>query len=72
MSADKRRAVEIALREFPKLSSRAIGKMCGVGHEMVEAARPPALADSANATRTTADGRQYPARRSATTSEATA
>lgn len=60
-NAGKRRCVEIAVREFPKLSSRAVAKLCGVGHEMVDAARP--LAETANATRTTSDGRQYPAHR---------
>jgi hypothetical protein len=67
-NADKRRCVEIALEEFPNLSSRAVAKMCGVGHEMVDAQRPP-LAETANApaTRTTSDGRQYPARRAPAT-----
>jgi hypothetical protein len=60
-NADKRRCVEIALAEFGNLSSRAIAGLCGVGHEMVTAARP--LAETANATRTTSDGRQYPAAR---------
>lgn len=61
-NADKRRAVEIALREFGKLSSRQIAEMCGVSHEMVGRLRP--LEESANAqTRTTADGREYPATR---------
>ena len=61
-NADKRRCVEIALREFPKLSSRALAKMCGVGHEMVEAARPQ-LAVSASSTRTSLDGKERPATR---------
>lgn len=38
-NADKRRAVEIALREFPDLSSRAIAEMCAVSHPTVESAR---------------------------------
>lgn len=64
-NADKRRCVEIALREFPKLSSRALATMCGVSNMLVDSARPEALKDSSNApsTRTTSDGRQYPARR---------
>ncbi len=72
-NADKRRSVEIALREFPKLSSRAIAEMCGVGKDMVQAARPSEVAESANAQQvvgstrpsavTTTDGRQYPAHR---------
>jgi hypothetical protein len=64
--ADKHRCVEIALREFPKLSSRAIAEMCGVDHEMVDGLRPHPLAENANATRTTKDGRQYPAHRELT------
>lgn len=60
-NADKRRCVEIALREFPKLSSRAVAEMCGVSAQMVNNGRP--LSNSDNATRTTTDGRQYPARR---------
>jgi hypothetical protein len=62
-NADKRRCVEIALREFGKMSSRAIAEMCGVSHTFVDATRP-ALATVANApTVTTTDGRQYPATR---------
>ncbi len=34
-NADKRRCVEIALREFSGLSDRAVAKMCGVGAPMV-------------------------------------
>jgi len=34
-NADKRRAVEIALREFPKLSSNMIAGMCGVSDTFV-------------------------------------
>jgi len=65
-NADKRRCVEIALREFPNLSSRQIAKMCGVSPGLVDLARPEALPKKGNAppTRTTSDGRQYPATRS--------
>ena len=61
-NADKRRCVEIALREFPKLSSRAVAKMCGVGKDMVEGARPQ-VAENATSERTGQDGKQYPAHR---------
>jgi hypothetical protein len=63
-NADKHRAVEVAIKEFPDLSSRQIAEKCGVGHDMVLAMRPP-LAENANApaTVTTKDGRQYPASR---------
>jgi hypothetical protein len=61
-NADKRRCVSIAVAEFPDLSSRAIADMCGVSNHMVDDARP-ALGKSPNDTRTTSDGRQYPAKR---------
>jgi hypothetical protein len=60
---DKRRCVEIALREFSTLSSRAIADMCGVGPDLVLAMRP--LSENDNATTTTKDGRQYPVRQKA-------
>ena len=62
-NADKRRCVEIALREFPKLSSRAVAKLCGVDHKTVEGMRPEAIGEVPQSTRTTSDGRQYPAKR---------
>lgn len=33
--ADKQKAVEVALREFPDLSDREIGRICAVSHPMV-------------------------------------
>lgn len=39
-NADKRRCVEIALREFPNMSNRVIAEMCGVDHKTVADARP--------------------------------
>jgi hypothetical protein len=44
---DKRKAVEVAIREFPRLSSRAVAELCKVSHEMVNALRSQ-LADSAS------------------------
>ena len=61
-NADKRRCVEIAVKEFGGLSSRAIAELCAVGHQLVDQVRGP-LDESSNATRTTSDGRQYPATR---------
>jgi hypothetical protein len=55
--------VALALAEFPKLSSRAVAKLCGVHHETVEAARPIQLADSASSTRVGLDGKERPAAR---------
>lgn len=60
-AADKRPAVEIALREFPKLSSRAIAELCGVSYALVQDAKPQ-VTDSVTSTVTGADGKQYPAR----------
>ena len=59
----ERRCVEIALREFPKLSSRAVAELCGVDGKTVEAWRPVTCGTSAPE-RTGTDGKQYPARRS--------
>lgn len=55
-------AIQIALREFPELSSRAIAEMCAVDHETVEMARPVQLAEIANSKRTGRDGKKYPIR----------
>jgi len=63
-NADKRRCVEIALAEFGNLSSRAIAGLCGVSNRFVDGMRPDeTLGTIPNATRTTSDGRQYPAAR---------
>lgn len=61
-NADKRRCVEIAVKEFASLSSRAIAELCGVSDPFVGQIRE-ALQPVSNATRTTSDGRQYPATR---------
>lgn len=64
-NADKRRCVEIALEEWPSVSSREIAKLCGVHHTTVETLRDE-LAKLANAPATPrkcADGREYPATR---------
>jgi len=61
-NADKRRCVEIALREFPKLSSRAIAELAGVSDFLVNEARPQLL-DSSTSKRTGQDGKEYPASR---------
>lgn len=63
-NADKRRCVEIALREFPKLSSRAVAKLCGVGYDLVQSLKPQ-VTESVTSTVTGQDGKQYPARRGA-------
>lgn len=72
-NADKRRAVEIALKEFPKLSSREIAKVCAVSHELVDRTRPQ-LAESASSPRVGADGKERkmptPAKRAEPTEEA--
>lgn len=62
-NADKRRCVEIAIKEFPKLSSRAIAEMCGVSHTFVEGVRPEPTGNRCQSRRTSQDGRERPARR---------
>ena len=59
---DKRRAVEIALREFGKLSSRQIAELCGVSTDMVIDHRPQ-LSESDSSKRMGADGKERPATR---------
>ena len=54
--------MEIAVKEFETLSSRAIAELCGVSNHFVDSIRE-ALGTVPNATRTTSDGRQYPATR---------
>jgi hypothetical protein len=60
---DIKRCVEIALREFPKLSNVQIAKICGVAASTVLRNReePSVQCTDAPATRITSDGRQYPA-----------
>ena len=60
-NADKRRCVEIAVREFPALSSRAVAELCSVGHQLVLSVRQ--VDESPTSHITGADGKQYPARR---------
>ena len=60
-NADKRRCVEIALREFPTLSSRAIAEMCGVGDDLVFSAKRQ-VPENGTSTVTGTDGKQYPAK----------
>lgn len=64
-NADKRRAVEIALREFSEMSDRAIAEMCGVSPTTVSSARPRTVSklDTAEkpATRIGRDGVRQPA-----------
>lgn len=58
-NADKRRCVEVALKEFPDMSSRAIAEMCGVSHELVDRMRPRnQLAESASSKRMGLDGKE--------------
>ena len=58
---DKRRCVEIALREFANLSSRAIAEMCGVSDPFVNQIRQVQTVSTSQ--RTGSDGKQYPATR---------
>ena len=60
--------MEIAVKEFGGLSSRAIAELCGVSADMVIANRPQ-VSDSDNSKRTGTDGKRYPATRRPTTPE---
>lgn len=66
-NADKRRAVELLLRdeEWSKRSDRWIAERCGVHHTFVGKNRALATDTNAPDTRTTKDGREYPAQRKA-------
>ena len=59
-NADKQRAVEIALREWPNKTTAELAELCAVSRPMVESLRP-VDADSAS-TRERRDGREIPAR----------
>lgn len=64
-NADKRRAVEIALQEWPSVSSREIAKLCGVSNVFVENVRQVLTVNTCDkpAARKGADGKTYPATR---------
>ena len=63
-NADKRRAVEIAIREFPKVSTAVLASMCGVSRPFVDGLRQQD-ATVASSPRVGKDGKQYPAKRKA-------
>lgn len=58
-NADKRRAVEIALKEFPSLSSQELSRVCAVSHVFVEKVRRVEQPEAAD--RVGRDGKVYPA-----------
>lgn len=60
---DKDRCIEIGLREFPKLTDSALGKLCGVDHKTVASYRPVTLGNSQPEKRIGVDGKMYPAPR---------
>ena len=61
-NADKRHAVEIALKEFALLSSRQIAEICAVGDDMVNELRVKVSENDTSERRTGADGKTYPAK----------
>lgn len=61
-NADKRKCVQIALQEFPKLADSAIGKLCGVDHKTVAIYRPKNLGNSQVEKRVGLDGKRRPAK----------
>lgn len=58
-NADKRRAVETALKAKPEMSNRAIAEHCGVSESLARSARDRCVLN-APATRTGKDGKSYP------------
>lgn len=67
-NADKRRAVEIALKEFPKLSSRELAAICAVGDDLVLTVKKLQVPVSGTSHKVTgADGKSYPATKPAKT-----
>jgi hypothetical protein len=61
-NADKRRTVDIAMREFPKLSSRAIAEMCSVSADFTARLKKDVSFNDTLQTVTGKDGKVYPAR----------
>jgi hypothetical protein len=59
--ADMWKAIRVALKEFPNLSDRQLGEMCGVDHETVAGQRPHVAESATSPTRTDTLGRQQPA-----------
>lgn len=62
---DKRRCVEIALKEFSDWGDSKIADVCGVSHPFVMKLRPQVVTvtTSTQTTRIGKDGKQYPAKR---------
>jgi len=65
-NADKRRSVEIALAEWPKLSDRKIAEMCAVSNNFVSECRHQVSLDDTcqSSERIGKDGKQYPVKSS--------
>lgn len=59
-NADKRRCVELAVKEFASLSSRAIAELCGVSDPFVLQIRQVLTVSTSI---TGSDGKKYPAKR---------
>ena len=60
-NADKRHAVELALREFPDTSDRVLAEICKVSPPFVAKLRKQVETDSTSETRMGKDGKKYPA-----------
>ena len=59
-NADKRKAVEMALKLHPEMSDQMIANHCGVGRELVFEVRRQVVGILQPGTRTGADGKRYP------------
>lgn len=56
-NADKRRAVEIALKEFPKLSGREVASVCAVSPDFANRLKAELSSDDSSEARLGADGK---------------
>lgn len=57
-NADKRKSVEMALAEWPKLSNREIERICAVSDTLIAEVRAAQLPDSGSSKRVGADGKE--------------
>lgn len=62
-NADKRRSVELAVQEWPKMSNREIARLCSVSEYAVREFREVSCDKNAPETHIGADGKEYPAKR---------
>lgn len=62
-NADKRKAVEMAVREWPEQSTRSLATLCGVSPDTVARIRDEVQVSDSDTCRKGKDGKTYPAKR---------